>query len=128
MTAKKSAKIVKTVTKRKLSVAEKAIKAAAADMKEERYTLRLYVTGTTPRSNRAIVNIRKICEEHLAGRYELEVIDIYQQPILAEGEQIIAAPTLIKSLPLPLRRFIGDMSNTERILVGLDLRLEEEKG
>ncbi len=128
MTAKKSAKIVKTVTKRKLSVAEKAIQAAAADMKEERYTLRLYVTGTTPRSNRAIVNIRKICEEHLAGRYELEVIDIYQQPILAEGEQIIAAPTLIKSLPLPLRRFIGDMSNTERILVGLDLRLEEEKG
>jgi len=128
MTAKKPAKPTNAVPKRKLSDAEKAIKAAAADMKKERYTLRLYVTGTTPRSNRAIVNIRKICEEHLAGRYELEVIDIYQQPILAEGEQIIAAPTLIKSLPLPLRRFIGDMSNTERILVGLDLRAEEEKG
>ena len=128
MTAKKPTKPTKAVPKRKPSDAEKAIKAAAADMKTEHYTLRLYVTGTTPRSNRAIVNIRKICEEHLAGRYELEVIDIYQQPILAEGEQIIAAPTLIKSLPLPLRRFIGDMSNTERILVGLDLRVEEEKG
>ena len=128
MTAKKPTKPTKAVPKRKPLDAEMAIKAAAADMKTERYTLRLYVTGTTPRSNRAIVNIRKICEEHLAGRYELEVIDIYQQPILAEGEQIIAAPTLIKSLPLPLRRFIGDMSNTERILVGLDLRVEEEKG
>ncbi len=89
---------------------------------EERYTLRLYVTGLTHNSRRAIANIKKICEEHLHGRYDLEVVDIYQQPTLAEGEQILAAPTLIKKLPLPLRRFIGDMSNTERILVGLDLR------
>jgi circadian clock protein KaiB len=88
----------------------------------DRYILRLYVTGTTPRSARAIVNIRKICEEHLAGRYDLEVIDILQMPELAKGEQIIAAPTLIKKLPLPLRRFIGDMSQTEHILLGLDLR------
>ena len=88
----------------------------------ERYVLRLYVTGMTPRSTRAIANVRKICEEHLQGRYELEVIDVYQQPTLAKGEQIIAAPTLIKKLPLPLRRVIGDMSNTERVLLGLDLR------
>jgi circadian clock protein KaiB len=88
----------------------------------ERYVLRLYVTGMTPRSTRAVENVRKICEEHLAGRYELEVVDIYQQPGLARGEQIIAAPTLIKKLPLPLRRIIGDLSSTERVLVGLDIR------
>lgn len=86
------------------------------------YILKLYITGTTLRSTKAIVNIRKICEEHLQGRYDLEVVDISQNPTLAEGEQIIAAPTLIKKLPLPLRRFIGDMSQTERILLGLDLR------
>ncbi len=86
------------------------------------YVLRLYVTGTTPHSTRAIVNIRKICEEYLQGRYMLQVVDISQHPMLVEGEQIIAAPTLIKQLPLPLRRFIGDMSQTERILLGLDLR------
>ena len=84
--------------------------------------LRLYVTGMSQNSRRAITNIKKICEEHLRGRYDLEVIDIYQQPTLAEGEQILAAPTLIKKLPLPLRRFIGNMSNTDRILLGLDLR------
>lgn len=88
----------------------------------EKYLLKLYVTGLTPASTRAISNIKKICEEHLLGRYELEVIDIHQQPVLAKGEQIIAAPTLIRKLPLPLRKFIGDMSNTERILLGLDLR------
>ena len=88
----------------------------------ERYVLRLYVTGMTPRSERAIQNVRAICDEHLQGRYELEVIDVYQQPVLAKGEQIIAAPTLIKKLPLPLRRIIGDMSDTERVLIGLDLR------
>jgi circadian clock protein KaiB len=88
----------------------------------EKYCLRLYVTGTTPKSNRAITNIKRICEEHLKGRYTLEVIDIYQQPALARGEQIIAAPTLIKSLPLPLRKFIGDMTNSDSILLGLDLR------
>ena len=86
------------------------------------YLLRLYVTGMTPKSLRAIANIRKICEEHLQGRYMLEVVDLYQQPQLAQGEQIIAAPTLIKELPQPLRRIIGDLSNTERVLVGLDLR------
>ncbi len=85
------------------------------------YVLRLYIIGTTSQSTRAVANIRKICEEHLEGRYELDVVDISQQPALAKGEQIVAAPTLIKVLPLPLRRFIGDMSQTERILIGLDL-------
>ena len=98
-----------------------AMESAAAAQAHLHYVLRLYVTGTTARSTRAIVNIRKICEQHLQGRYDLEVIDIAQRPTLAEGEQILAAPTLIKKLPLPLRRFIGDMSQTDRILLGLDL-------
>ena len=89
---------------------------------DEQYRLLLYVAGTSPQSLRAIANIKKICEEHLQGRYELQVIDLYQQPQLALGEQIIAAPTLIKKLPSPLRRVIGDFSNAERVLVGLDLR------
>ena len=89
---------------------------------DERYVLRLFVTGMTARSARAIENLRAICDEYLDGRYELEVVDIHQQPVLTRGEQIIAAPTLIKKLPLPLRRVIGDMSNTERVLLGLDLR------
>ena len=97
------------------------MEAAAAARPDARFVLKLYITGTTPRSARALVNIRKLCEEHLHGRYQLEVIDISQRPALAVGEQIVAAPTLIKLLPSPLRRFIGDMSQTERILVGLDL-------
>ncbi|RPJ11134.1 MAG: thiol-disulfide isomerase [Deltaproteobacteria bacterium] len=92
---------------------------------DRKYVLRLYVTGATPRSVRAIQNIRRICDEHLKGRCELEVIDIYQQPVLAEGEQIIAVPTLVKKLPLPLRKFVGDMSKTEQILLGLDLKPKE---
>lgn len=92
---------------------------------EPKYVLRLYVTGTTPRSQQAISNIRDICEEHLHGRYRLEVLDIYQRPTLAAGEQIIALPTLIKELPLPIRRFIGDLSDTEKILIGLDLKPAE---
>jgi circadian clock protein KaiB len=95
---------------------------------KEEYVLRLYVAGLTPRSQRAIKNIQKICEEHLKGRYDLEVIDVYQKPVLAKGEQIIAAPTLIKKLPLPLRRFIGDLSDSERILLGLDLRAKKQRG
>jgi circadian clock protein KaiB len=93
----------------------------------EKFVLRLYVTGATPRSLQAIDNIKQVCEEHLQGRYSLEVVDVYQQPVLAKGQQIIAAPTLIKYLPLPLRRFIGDMANTDRILLGLDLRPSTEK-
>ena len=101
-----------------------AFERALASPREERYVLRLYVTGMTPKSARAIANVKTICEEHLKGRYDLEVIDLYQRPQLAEGEQIIAAPTLIKDLPLPLRRVIGDFSNSERVLVGLDLRMK----
>jgi circadian clock protein KaiB len=92
---------------------------------KEKYLLRLYVTGMTPRSTEAIQNIKEICEKHLKGRYDLEVIDIYQQPSLAQGEQIIATPTLIKKLPLPLRKFIGNLADTERIILGLDLRPKE---
>ena len=87
-----------------------------------RYVLRLYVTGSTPKSVRAIANLQRICEEYLSESYELEVIDLYLRPSLAAGDQIIAAPTLIKQLPEPFRRVIGDMSDTERVLVGLDLR------
>jgi circadian clock protein KaiB len=100
---------------------ERAIAAAAAP-DTQRYVLRLYISGLTPAATRALANLKKICEEHLPGRYEMEVIDVYQQPVLAKGEQILAAPTLIKALPLPLRRIIGDMSNRERVLLGLDLR------
>jgi len=92
----------------------------------DKYVLRLYITGTTSRSMQAITNLKKICEEYLEGRYELEVIDLYKEPALAKGDQIIAAPTLIKQLPLPFRRIIGDMSNKEKVLLGLDLR--EVKG
>ena len=95
---------------------------ANADAGAEKYILRLYITGMTPRSRAAVENVKKICQEHLANNYELEVIDVYQQPTLAKGEQIIAAPTLIKKLPLPLRRLIGDMSATDRVLLGLDIK------
>jgi circadian clock protein KaiB len=93
----------------------------------EKYVLRLYVTGMTPKSINAIENIRKICEENLKGQYELKVIDIYQQPELARKEEILAAPTLIKKLPLPLRTFIGDMSDKEKILVGLNVLPRKDK-
>jgi circadian clock protein KaiB len=103
---------------------ERAIKAVPSS---ERYVLRLYVAGITPRSSVAIRTVTQICEEHLKDRYDLEIIDIYQKPTLAKGEQIIAAPTLIKKLPSPLRRIIGDMANKERVLVGLDLRPKREE-
>jgi len=85
------------------------------------YQLRLYVTGTTPRSTQAIKNIRSLCEKHLKGRYDLEVIDIYQQPEAAVGQQIIAAPTLVKELPLPIQRMIGNLSDHNKVIVSLNL-------
>jgi circadian clock protein KaiB len=88
---------------------------------EGEYVLRLYVAGQTPRSLRAVANMQRICAETLNGSYRLEVIDLYQQPQLAEGEQIVAVPALIKRLPTPLRMVIGDMSDVDRVLVGLDL-------
>jgi circadian clock protein KaiB len=90
-------------------------------MDDERYVLRLYIAGQTPRSLLAVRNLKAICEQHLSNRYQLEVIDLHQQPQLAEGDQIIAVPTLIKQLPEPMRRIIGDLSNTEKVIVGLDL-------
>ncbi len=116
---------MKAQSKKKAASAENQLKQfsrAMANSGKRQYLLRLYITGTTKKSMRAIANIRKLCEEHLKGRYELEVIDIYQQKKLAQEANIIAAPTLIKQLPLPLRKMIGDMANTEKILVGLDLR------
>ncbi len=97
-------------------------KAAPRKAATSRYILKLYVAGHSPKSVSAITNIKKICKENLQGRYELDVIDLYQQPQLAQGDQIIAVPTLIRKLPPPLRRIIGDLSNTERVLVGLDIR------
>lgn len=88
---------------------------------EPKYLLRLYVAGVTSRSSVAISNLKTICEEHLKGRYELDVVDIYQQPALAMRAQITAVPTLIRRLPLPLRRIVGDMSRKDRVLVGLDM-------
>jgi len=103
------------------SARNRAVK-KAAPRSDPKYLLRLYVTGTTGKSIRAIQNVRRICEDHLHGRYELEVIDLYKNLPLARGDQIIAAPTLIKRLPEPLRKLIGDMSDEQRVLVGLDLR------
>ena len=85
------------------------------------YILRLYITGSTPKSTRAVHNLMKMCQEHLAGHYELEVIDIYQQPGLAQVEDIIAVPTLVKKRPLPVRKVLGDLSNTQKLVTGLGL-------
>ena len=109
---------------------EEAIKGKA--LKRAKYILRLYVTGSTGRSMKAVYNLRKICEEHLSNDYELEVIDIYKDPEAAREAQIVAAPTLVKRLPMPIRKFVGDLSNTQKVLVGLDIYkrqdLEELKG
>jgi circadian clock protein KaiB len=88
----------------------------------ETWKLKLYIAGQTPRSLAALANLKKIVEDHLDGRYRIEVIDLLENPQLAKGDQILAVPTLVKDLPLPLRKIIGDLSNTERVLVGLDLR------
>jgi circadian clock protein KaiB len=97
----------------------------AAIAKGPPYVLRLFITGTTSRSSRAIANLRRVCEERLHGEYDLEVVDIYQHPAAAQEHQILAAPTLVKVLPLPLRRIIGDLANEERVLAGLGLSPKE---
>ena len=91
-------------------------------MADETFELRLYVAGQTPKAIRAFANLRKICDEHLAGRYEIEVIDLLENPQLGRGDQILAVPTLVRRLPEPIKKIIGDLSDTERVLVGLDLR------
>ncbi|HTX05336.1 MAG TPA: circadian clock KaiB family protein [Steroidobacteraceae bacterium] len=88
----------------------------------ERFVLRLYIAGQTPKCVRAFTNLKRICEEHLADRYRIEIIDLLQNPQLARGDQILAVPTLVRQLPAPVKKIIGDLSNTERVLVGLDLR------
>jgi circadian clock protein KaiB len=105
---------------KKYELAE-AFEMAAEASGDSKFELRLYVAGETPKSLRAIANVRRICEEHLAGQYELEVVDLSQNPVLAKGEQIVAVPTLIKKLPIPLRKLIGDMADADSILVGLGL-------
>lgn len=99
----------------------KKVKKPVKKPKQTMYVLKLYIAGVTLKSTQAITNIKKICDEQLKGRCDLEVIDIYQQPVLAKGEQIIAVPTLVKKLPPPLRRFIGNLADSERILYGFDL-------
>lgn len=103
----------------RLGISAKAFQRAVADNPRAHFVLKLYVSGMTPRSRRAIDNLQKLCEEHLLDGYDLEIIDIYQQPGLAKSAQIVAAPTLIKALPLPLRRVIGDLSDPGRILLVL---------
>ncbi len=94
----------------------------AGEENGEEWVLRLYVAGQTPKSLAAFANLKRLCEEHLAGRYTIEVIDLLEHPQLARGDQIFAVPTLVRRLPPPLRKIIGDLSNTEKVLVGLDVR------
>ncbi len=97
-------------------------KKAKADSTKKTWNLRLYVAGQTPKSITAFSNLKKICEEHLAGKYRIEVVDLLKNPQLAKGDQIVAIPTLVRKLPEPLKKIIGDLANTERVLVGLDIR------
>lgn len=106
------------MTKVHLDMEDPADRVAAPDVVE----LRLYIAGQSPKCVRAIDNLRSVCEEHLAGRYRVEVIDLLEHPQLARGDEIIAVPTLVRKLPEPIRRIIGDLSDTERVLVGLQLR------
>jgi len=103
-------------------------KPVAANNKAKEWELRLYVAGQTPKSLTAFANLKKICEEHLEGKYAIEVVDLVKNPKLAEGDQILAIPTLVRKLPEPIKKIIGDLSNTERVLVGLDLRPAERRG
>jgi len=110
------------MSQKKIRDATKRYERLACEPEAGPFVLRLYVTGATPASTRAIANLKTLCDEHLKDRVDLEVIDIFQRPELAQGEQIIATPTLIKELPLPLRRFIGDMEGLEGKLLGLDVK------
>lgn len=97
-------------------------KLAASIPTEELWVLRLYVAGQTPKSIAAFANLKKICEEHLAGKYRIEVVDLIKNPTLAKGDQILAIPTVVRQLPPPIKKLIGDLANTERVLVGLDIK------
>ena len=104
---------------------EKAKATKPSRRSQKAYQLRLYVAGQTPKSLAAFANLKKICEEHMPGQYEIEVIDLLKKPQLASGDQILAIPTLVRKLPEPIKKIIGDLSNTERVLVGLDLRQQK---
>ena len=129
MSPKKKTRAAPKPKAAKAKVRSKVMPSTTADFEKllrktaetERYELKLYVTGTSPRSGQALANVRALCDEYLPGRYDLEVIDIYQQPSVAVSEQIVAAPTLIKLFPAPTRRMIGDLSNRDKILIGLNL-------
>ena len=114
---------MKKEVQNKLEEFEEAIE---THKKDGKYVLRLFVAGINPKSKKAIENLREVCEENLKDQYELEIIDIYQQPIFAREGKIVAAPTLIKELPLPIRRFVGDLSDKEKLLLGLDLRSQKK--
>jgi circadian clock protein KaiB len=107
---------------RRTRVAKDGADGSGADF----WDLRLYVAGQTPKSMTAFANLKRICEEHLAGKYRIEVVDLLKEPQLARGDQILALPTLVRKLPEPIKKIIGDLSNTERTLVGLDLRPRED--
>ena len=109
-------------TARKTSTKTSVRKPGKAKSASEFWELKLYVAGQTPKSLTAFANLKKICEEHLKGKYLIEVVDLLKNPQLARGDQILAIPTLVRKLPVPIRKIIGDLSNTERVLVGLDLR------
>ena len=119
---KKPTKKSSPAGKRKPGLAGKT-KQAASPSRQPKYVLRLYISGSTSKSARAVENIKRVCEQHLKNRYSLEVIDIYQQAHLARDEQIVAVPTLIKRLPVPLRKLIGDLSDLDKVLFGLDLKV-----
>ena len=110
------------MSKSSAQLAQPALDSASPAPPPQEYVLRLYIAGMTPRSQEAIRAVQATCREHLAGHYNLQVIDIYQQPVLAKGEQIVAVPTLIKKLPAPLRKLIGSLADQERVLMGLDLK------
>ena len=105
---------------------EKAQKATSVPSRQAKYVLRLYINDSTVKSRLAVENIKRVCEEHLKGRYDLEVIDIHKHANLARDEHIVAVPTLIKRLPVPLQRLVGDMSDLNKVLFGLDLRMREQ--
>lgn len=117
--AKSKNEISKDKARTTTELFEEALNGSA--LQDTKYTFRLYVTGSSSRSLRAVHNLKKLCDEYLPGAYDLKVIDIYKNPDAAREEQIIAAPTLVKQLPRPLRRFVGDLSNTEKLLVGLEI-------
>jgi circadian clock protein KaiB len=108
--------------KRAAKASKKASAPNGRKTAEPRWDLRLYVAGQTPRSLQALSNLKRICEDHLAGNYRVEIIDLLKKPQLAAGDQILAIPTLVRTIPKPARKIIGDLSNTERVLVGLDVR------